>query len=431
MSNLVPFSNYLEVNPARYIPDGLNLASKVSFVPMADVSESGHWFGSQVRRLNEVTSGFTNFKNNDVLVAKITPCFENGKGAFVADLKNGVGFGSTEFHVLRAKEGVCARFIFHVTQWPNFRLSSERFMTGSAGQKRVQALAFSQFEMGDFEEGEQKTIANILDTLDTQIRQTEAIIAKLQQVKQGLLHDLLTRGIDESGQLRPSYEQAPELYKESPLGWIPQAWNVASLSDCTLKIADRDHTTPNYVESGVIIISPVNFFGDEGINFDGAKKITRGAHEINLKKTDLKAGDLLLHRIGAGLGRVRLVTSEMPEFSILHSMAQLRSNPKEMDSSYLLWVMRSEPTKNQMGLGTQSIGVPDLGLEKIGRFLVPKPCINEQCMIAIQMSALQGKTNAHIYELLKLKKQKAGLMDDLLTGRVRVTELIEQEQQAS
>ena len=76
---------------------------------------------------------------------------------------------------------------------------------------------------------EQKQVANILETLDTQIRQTEAIIAKLQQVKQGLLHDLLTRGIDENGQLRPPYEQAPELYKESPLGWIPKEWEVSTI----------------------------------------------------------------------------------------------------------------------------------------------------------------------------------------------------------
>ena len=90
---------------------------------------------------------------------------------------------------------------------------------------------------------EQGAIANILDTLDTQIEKTEALIAKLEKVKKGLLHDLLTRGIDENGQLRPSPEQAQELYKESPLGLIPKEWACVSIGEIarstTLGTANR------------------------------------------------------------------------------------------------------------------------------------------------------------------------------------------------
>ena len=77
----------------------------------------------------------------------------------------------------------------------------------------------------------QVVIADVLDTLDTTIRQTEAIIEKLKQVKQGLLHDLLTRGIDANGELRPPQSEAPHLYKPSPLGWIPITWNLYPLSE--------------------------------------------------------------------------------------------------------------------------------------------------------------------------------------------------------
>lgn len=72
--------------------------------------------------------------------------------------------------------------------------------------------------------GEQQRVSQVLDTLGTAIHETEAIIAKLKAVKQGLLHDLLTRGIDANGELRPPQAEAPHLYKESPLGWIPQEW---------------------------------------------------------------------------------------------------------------------------------------------------------------------------------------------------------------
>ncbi|MGP5310238.1 restriction endonuclease subunit S [Vreelandella alkaliphila] len=426
MSNLVPFSNYVEVNPARYIPDGLNLTSKVSFVPMADTSESGHWFGNQVRRLNEVLSGFTNFKNNDVLVAKITPCFENGKGAFVADLENGVGFGSTEFHVLRAKQGTCARFIFHVTQWPQFRLSSERFMTGSAGQKRVQTLAFSQFEIADFGEDEQKNIATILDTLDTQIRQTEAIIAKLQQVKQGLLHDLLTRGIDENGQLRPPYEQAPELYKDSPLGWIPKEWALVALND----IAE--------VDRGKFTHRPRNdprFYG--------------GRHPF-IQTGDVAAsgGDVLtsfsqsLSDIGTG------VSKEFPEGTIAVTIAAniadtcILGRPMYFPDSIVAVVVGSgvsiryvelviRAAKRILDAKAPQSAQKNINLQDLRPLLVPLPNQEEQAWISERYESFMNRLNHEIDSVKKLKKQKAGLMDDLLTGRKRVTELIEQEKQAS
>lgn len=279
------------------------------------------------------------------------------------------------------------------------------------------------------DKGAQPVIARVLDTLDTAIHETEAIIAKLKAVKQGLLHDLLTRGIDANGELRPPQADAPHLYKESPLGWVPKEWDVLALGCCCVKIADRDHTTPTYVEDGVLMISPTNLLGDEEIDFAGAKRISRRAHETNRKKTDLAPGDIILHRIGAGLGRVRLVKAWMPEFSILHSMAQLRSNPRQMTSEFMLWAMRTETTKRQMGLGTQSIGVPDLGLDKISNFLVVKPPLLEQEEVARRLNVLQSRADAETSDLSKLSTLKSGLMDDLLTGRIRVTPLLAAEQQ--
>ena len=271
----------------------------------------------------------------------------------------------------------------------------------------------------------QPTIAEILDTLDTAIRETEAIVIKLNGVKHGLLHDLLTRGVDANGELRPPKTEAPQLYKQSPLGWIPKGWTAVTLGECTLKISDRDHTTPVYLEDGVLMVSPTNLVDDDGIDFAGSKRISRKAHEINCKKTDLRPGDIILHRIGAGLGSVRMITADMPEFSILHSMAQIRPNAREMSSAFMLWVMRGERTKRQMGLGTQSIGVPDLGLDKISSFLVTKPRLEEQLLVSSQLTAIQTKLDANYAEYSKLSALKFGLMDDLLTGRVRVTPLLE------
>lgn len=228
MSDL-PLSTIAEVNPTVRIPTGLSGKDAVSFIPMGDVSESGHWTFKQIRPLKSVVAGFTAFNDGDILVAKITPCLENGKGAHAVGLENGIGFGSTEFHVLRARSGNAQRFVFHLTQWKKFRHLAEGQMVGSAGQQRVPRSFFDEFLVANFDLDEQSTIARILDTLDTTIRETDAIIAKLKSVKQGLLHDLLTRGLDENGELRPPQSEAPHLYKESALGWIPKEWKVATL----------------------------------------------------------------------------------------------------------------------------------------------------------------------------------------------------------
>lgn len=266
----------------------------------------------------------------------------------------------------------------------------------------------------------QRRIAEILSTLDEAIEQTEALIAKHQQIKAGLMHDLFTRGVIPDGHLRPTREQAPDLYKESPLGWIPKEWEVKQLRDLTIKIADRDHTTPEYVDDGVIMVSPTHLFDDEGIDFAACRKIPVRDHLVNRKKTDVESGDLILHRIGAGLGAVRLVTDDMPEFSILHSMALVRPLRSAVSAEYLLWSFRSYPVLLQMDIGTQSIGVPDLGLDKIGSLLFPVAPHGEQTIIANSLRTQTEAGSAERNRLAKLRQQKLGLMHDLLTGHVRL-----------
>ena len=113
---------------------------EISFVPMQSVSEQGDIDTTAVRTYEEVQKGFTYFSEGDVLFAKITPCMENGKGAIARGLKNSVGFGSTEFHVLRPKAEVCnSEWIYAITSFSKFRQDAARKMTGSAGQRRVRS----------------------------------------------------------------------------------------------------------------------------------------------------------------------------------------------------------------------------------------------------------------------------------------------------
>ena len=269
---------------------------------------------------------------------------------------------------------------------------------------------------------QQQKISKILITVDNLIEKTEALIEKYQAIKQGMMHDLFTRGIDTNGQLRPSHHDAPDLYKQTELGWIPREWVVFPMSEVVEKIADRDHFTPVYVECGygVPIISPKDFNHLDKIEFSKCKYIDRIAHEKNRKKTDINSGDIVFTRIGAGLGKACLVTDNMPEFSILHSAAMIRPNGEKITQYFLLYHLKHNFLQKQIAVEVQSIGVPDLGLDKINKFKIVLPSIDEQTIISEKLLAIDTQIETQYIYLRKTQLQKMGLMQDLLTGKVRV-----------
>ena len=136
------------INPRR---PNINLhdTDKVSFVPMSAVSENGHLVDMIDEEYGKVKKGFTYFENNDVLFAKITPCMENGKGAIAHGLTNGIGMGSTEFHVLRPINEISSPYwLLALTQMPVFRERAAKNMSGTGGQKRVAAAYLEHFMVG-------------------------------------------------------------------------------------------------------------------------------------------------------------------------------------------------------------------------------------------------------------------------------------------
>ena len=136
------------VNPKKTNDSRLCAELKVSFVPMTSVSEKGEIDTNDIRIYENVKTGFTYFAEEDVLFAKITPCMENGKGAVAKGLCNGIGFGSTEFHVLRPIEGISNPYWLYVlTTFEQFRKDAENNMTGSAGQRRVPASFLENYRV--------------------------------------------------------------------------------------------------------------------------------------------------------------------------------------------------------------------------------------------------------------------------------------------
>jgi type I restriction enzyme S subunit len=160
---------------------------------MADVSESAQITNASERPYRDVSAGYTPFQDNDVIVAKITPCFENGKGALVKGLKNGVGFGSTEFHVIRANDTkILPEFLYYHTISHEFRGRGESEMAGSAGQKRIRTDFLKSYTIPLPPIEEQRRIVAVLQTCDREIELLTHKRDALQHQKKGLMQRLLT-----------------------------------------------------------------------------------------------------------------------------------------------------------------------------------------------------------------------------------------------
>jgi type I restriction enzyme S subunit len=178
------------LNPANEsVPTG----ALVSYLPMNAVSDDGRIIRFDEAHYERVASGHASFQNGDVLIAKITPCFENGKGTLIKGLPSPVGFGSTEFFVLRPRDEASSRFIFHVTQSVAFRTRGELNMQGSAGQKRVPVDYIRKYTFYIPRSSEERIrITKALDLADNLCGALNADLQLLQEQKRALMQQLLT-----------------------------------------------------------------------------------------------------------------------------------------------------------------------------------------------------------------------------------------------
>lgn len=276
----------------------------------------------------------------------------------------------------------------------------------------------------------QPVIAVVLSTLDTAIHETEAIIAKLKAIKQGLLHDLLTRGIDTNGELRLPQADAPHLYKESPLGCIPNEWEVRGVLD--VAPADRQCilTGPfgaelgqaDFKEEGVPVLRIGNvqagYIDWSDTQFVTQEKATR------LDKYRVATGDLLFARQGATTGRNALADAQANGALINYHIIRVAIDHAKCHPTYLYAMFNSASAKSQVdqskGRGTRE-GINSQQIASLA-FALPRP--DEQNEAVARIASIEAAISNESMLLEKLQLEKSGLMNDLLTGRVRVTPLL-------
>lgn len=272
---------------------------------------------------------------------------------------------------------------------------------------------------------EQRKIARILTTLDNLIEKTEALIAKYQAVKQGMMHDLFTRGIDAHGHLRPPHSEAPDLYKQSELGWIPKEWNAKSLGLALKDAGGFLQTGPfgsqlhahEYVDEGVPVVMPQDIIDGRILTEDIARITSLKAS--SLARHRLQANDVLFSRRGE-LSRAAPISVTERDWICGTGCFLLRCPGNRINARWLARQYRLPLIQRQVEARAVGSTMPSLNnsvMEKL-TFLFPHP--DEQTAIEERIHAQDALCLNLAIELDKLRVTKAGLMQDLLTGKVRV-----------
>ena len=323
-----------QINPPKASKDSLPADAPVTFVPMQAVdAEDGAITKPQTRKFSEVRKGFTSFRENDVIMAKITPCMENGKAAVAKNLINGLGFGSTEFHVFRSTGAALPEFVYHFLRQESYRRAAEAEMTGSVGQKRVPQTFLETTELPLPPLLEQTRIVRSLTGLFKELKASDQRLKRVREIgirfRQTVLaaacSGRLTEGWRELNKVsedathqlermqverREHFAAAngkgkyrePDAVLEEDLPQIPETWCWTNFDHCSWEIT-VGHVGPmrdRYVAKGIRFLRCQNV---RPLHFDphGLVHIPPDFH-TQLSKSKLSGGEILVVRSGANTG---------------------------------------------------------------------------------------------------------------------------------
>lgn len=294
--------------------------------------------------------------------------------------------------------------------------NQHRYLTFDYTTKAHPSVIKKQYWLPTITKEQQQKIATILTSIDTAIEKNEALIAKYQQIKAGLMHDLFTRGVTADGKLRPPLEQAPELYQETPIGWIPKEWQYELLDK--LAVRGSGHTPnknfPEYWNGGIKWISLADSFRLDRLY------ITDTEYEIsqlgiqNSSATVHPAGTVIISR-DAGIGKSAITTEPM---AVSQHFMCWRCDDR-LDNHFLYyWLQFKKRMFENIAMGSTilTIGLPYFKKLKISAPVAPE----EQKQIGERLLSIDRMLFSLEADLEKKRQQKLGLMHDLLTGEVRV-----------
>jgi len=275
-----------------------NLDEPTTFVPMMSVDEkSGTIVSAETRPFKEVKKGYTYFEEGDILFAKITPCMENGKSAIARGLYGDIGFGSTEFHVLRPKELVIPEWIWLYIRQRSFRERAKEAFRGGVGQQRVPQKFLEDYLIPVPSLSEQKRIVARINDLFSRIREAKRLRQEAQQEAERLWQSVLADTFPKPGTK------------------LPEGWQWLRLDECITTIESGKRPKGGVrklkIEKGIFSIGGEHLTWDGGFDFSRPRLIPE-EYYYSIKKGKIKPHDILIVKDGATTGKTAYVSENFP-----------------------------------------------------------------------------------------------------------------------
>jgi type I restriction enzyme S subunit len=392
-------------------------------LPMEAVTVKGEIDNTRKKIFEDISTGLTHFENGDVLFAKITPCMENGKGAYVNNLETKYGFGSTEFHVMRPGHQIDGTFLYYYTYNPQYRDYAALNMTGAAGQKRVSSrfLAYTRIHLPEIKQ--QKNIARFLNkaiaSIDTTITIKQKQLKTLEALKKSIIHKAVTQGLDDSVELKDSGVEW--------LGKIPQHWKAVKLKrlskiqgGLTLgkqysgNLVERPYLRVSNVQDGYLDLQDVS-------TISLPEKATAG---LELQKKDVlmtEGGDL--DKLGRGFlweGQIKNCLHQNHIFAI-------RPNKSKLMAAFLTLITSSSYGRIYFeATGKKTTNLASTNASKIKAFPIPLPSIKEQAGIVDfldkKISQIEKLKKNIVKQIETLELYRKSIVHECVTGKRRITQ---------
>jgi len=397
-----------DLNPSKGEIATKEKTDEVSFIPMEAIDDNGNLTLDRLRKISDVETGYTYFQDGDVTIAKITPCFENGKGAVMRSLHGGIGFGTTELIVVRPKQHeASSEYLDWLFRSAPFRQLGEGEMYGAGGQKRVPDSFVRNFEIAFPPLPEQTTIAAFLDRetgkIDALVEEQKRLIELLQEKRQAVISHAVTKGLDPKVLMKPSGVEW--------LGDVPEHWEVKRLRFlCLVETGSRD--TAHAVDEGAF-----PFF----VRSQTVERIDGYSQDC---EAVLTAGD------GVGVGKVFHYINGKFDF---HQRVYMFHKFKELDGRFFFHFLRVNFARVALEGGAKST-VDSLRMPLILNFILTVPPSAEQLKIIAFVEALEASFNQLISEaqsaITLLQERRSALISAAVTGKIDVRGLVPAEAQS-
>ena len=401
---------------------GIEPETEVSFIPMEALREYGG-IDLDATRPFSAANGYTYFRDGDVVIAKITPCFENGKGALASGLSHGVGLGTTELHVLRPSSRVDARFLLYTTLSDHFRRTGTASMYGAGGQKRVPIDFVLDFRHPVPGLPEQRAIAGFLDRetakITSLVEKKERLVALLHEKRAALITRAVTRGLDPNAPLKDSGIEW--------LGEIPAHWSVRRLKTmASVQLSNVDKKS----EDGQVPVSLCNYlevYYNDSITAE-LEFMKATATPEQVRRFSLREGDVLITKDSESWNDIAVpavVSEGIKDVLCGYHLAHIRPQAG-LDGRFLARQFSAIGMRDQFYIAANGITRFGLGGDPIRAGIFPVAPIGEQRAIVAFLDQETAKIDALVARVRQaieyLNEFRTALISAAVTGRIDVRE---------